>query len=555
MMAAIILALFSVSAQANAQRQVAAGFRISGVVVDAVTSVPVARAQVSISLEGEQTNTVAGDDGRFAFEGLAAGKYLLSATAPGYLHEGYKQHGQFFVGIATGKDQDTEHLIFRLDPEAVIYGRVTDDRGEAVRGAQVTLFASDPMRGSRERFVQSQAQTNDLGEYRLARLQPGKYYLAVQAHPWYAQSQLYSQTRQNSGFVGSGAGSSLASRIGPDPDAILDVVYPITFYPGVTDEQASAGLGLHAGDKQEANFILQAVPAAHLHIRVSPADVGTSFGIGATQRVFGTFTFGMNDVFGQVAPGEYEIAGLPPGELTLVLTTNKENEWTARSIEADTRSEGTIDASALPPTANVSGRILLPRGAGTIAGNVHLIRTEKTSLANPAAPLQKDGTFRLSEVQPGTYEVQVNLPSNDGYVQRISAKEAKVRGRAIIITAGSEVDLTVTLGQGRGHVTGTVQSEGKPASGVMILLVPESGLEMEQDSRLDESDSDGTFDLAGILPGEYVLLAIKDEWDLEWAKPDVLRPYLSAGQKISIAANQSIRVTVTAQDKGAAKKP
>src|SRR5437588_3570730 len=31
---------------------------------------------------------------------------FLSAAAPGYLHEGFKQHGGFFVGIATGKDQE-----------------------------------------------------------------------------------------------------------------------------------------------------------------------------------------------------------------------------------------------------------------------------------------------------------------------------------------------------------------------------------------------------------------------------------------------------------------
>jgi len=548
----LFLELFSTLGQASPQPQTRAqaAYRIGGVVVDDITNAPVARAQVSISLGGEQTNTVAGDDGRFAFEGLAAGKYVLSAAAPGYLHEGFKQHGGFFVGIATGKDQDSEHLIFRLHPEAVIYGRVTNERGEAVRAAQVALFSSDPMKGSGERFVRSQVQTNDLGEYRFAHLNAGKYYLAVQARPWYAQSQLSSQTRQNSGFGGSAAGSFAVSGISVDSDPILDVAYPITFYPGVTDEQASAALILNAGDKEEANITLQAVPAARLHVRVSPADAGTSFGVGASQRVFGTFTSVLNLVFGQVAPGEYEVAGLPPGELSLVLTTNRENEWTSRSIEADTRSEGVIDASALQATANVSGRILLPGGdPGAIAGNVHLANTATTTLPPATVPLRKDGTFSFPEIQPGTYKVQVNLSSNDCYIQHVSAKEAKVSGRAITIAAGSEVDLTVTLGQGRGHVTGIVQSEGKPASGVMVLLVPESGLEMEEDSRMDESDSDGTFNLAGILPGEYVLMAIEDGWDLEWAKPEVLRAYLSAGQKIAIAASQSIKVTVTAQEK------
>ena len=68
---------------------------------------------------------------------------------------------------------------------------------------------------------------------------------------------------------------------------------------------------------------------------------------------------------------------------------------------------------------------------------------------------------------------------------------------------------------------------------------------------MDESDSDGTFSLGGILPGDYVLLAIKDGWDLEWSNSDVLRPYLSAGQKMSIAANQSAKVTVSAQERTA----
>jgi hypothetical protein len=85
----------------------------------------------------------------------------------------------------------------------------------------------------------------------------------------------------------------------------------------------------------------------------------------------------------------------------------------------------------------------------------------------------------------------------------------------------------------------------------MVLLVPESGQDMEEDSRMDESDSDGTFSLGGILPGDYVLLAIKDGWDLEWSNSDVLRPYLSTGQKMSIAANQSVKVTVSAQDRTA----
>ena len=90
----LILTLLSLPAQANPQRQVAAGYRISGVVVDAVTNGPVPRAQVTISLGNDATTTTGADDGRFAFAGLQAGKYVLNATALGYVREGYNQHGE-----------------------------------------------------------------------------------------------------------------------------------------------------------------------------------------------------------------------------------------------------------------------------------------------------------------------------------------------------------------------------------------------------------------------------------------------------------------------------
>lgn len=547
-----ILTLLAALGQASPARQVGL-YRISGVVLNAVTHAPVAHAQLSISRGGEQVSTVAGNDGRFAFEKLEAGKYPLSATATGYLEEAYNQHGAFMVAIAVGQDQDTEHLVFHLHPQALIYGRVTDERGEAVRGAQVALFASDLGRGSHARSIRGEKQTNDLGDYRFAHLAPGKYYLAVQAHPWYAQSRLPGgMTRQDAGSIGDRGHPFAASGPSGGSDPALDVVYPIAFYPGVTDENSSTALVLSAGEREEANITLQAVPATHLRVTTGTSEGVTSFAVGASRRVFGTFAFGLNEVFGQVAPGEYEIAGLPPGDVTLVVTTNKANEWTTRSIEVDSRSQATIDSAALPATAKVSGRVFLPGPAAQTTGaSISLKSTSATTFPGVTAPLQDDATFNFPEMQSGTYRIEVNLPSGGQYVQKVVAKGAEISGREITITGGDDVNLTVTLGQGQGQVTGVVRSDGKPTSGVMVLLVPESAREMEEDSRMDESDSDGSFTLGGILPGQYILLAIKDGWDLEWAQPGVLAPYLRAGQQLTIAPNQSLKISATAQEKTA----
>jgi hypothetical protein len=311
-----ILALLATLGQANPQRQAGARYRISGVVVDASTGVPIPRAQVSIFVGNEEIGTTASDAGQFAFEGLDAGKYRLYAAASGYLREAYGQQGAFLVAIATGNGQDSEHLVFRLHPQALIYGRVTDERGAAVRRAQVQLFTFHRSRASQRQYVQAQTQTNDLGEYRFAHLLPGKYSLAVQAQPWYAQAQLTLQPGYGGSFgeanIGIGSRRSIVfsgASVGPDP--LLDVVYPITFFPSVTDERSSTELVLSAGDKQEANITLQSVPAIHLRVKTLPADTGTSFGIGASQRAFGTMSFGLSAVSGQVSPDEYEVAGLP----------------------------------------------------------------------------------------------------------------------------------------------------------------------------------------------------------------------------------------------------
>ena len=184
----------------------------------------------------------------------------------------------------------------------------------------------------------------------------------------------------------NGGPSFFASGPGVGSDPILDVVYPVTLYPWVSDEGSSAGLVLRAGEKQEANITLRAVPATRLRLTAVNNEGATSFDVGASQRVFGTFAFGLNNVFGQVAPGEYEVAGLPPGELTLVLVASKANEWTSRSIEVDSRV-GTIDAAVLPATAKVSGRIFLP-GASAASETGRAARCWAAAVRGIATPIR-----------------------------------------------------------------------------------------------------------------------------------------------------------------------
>jgi hypothetical protein len=521
------------AAPSVAAQQSQHGYRIAGVVVDSATGAPVPHAEVLILLWGEDTKAIAGDDGRFVFQGLAPAKYPLSATAHGYVREGYQQHGGYTTGIAVGDGLDSEHLVFRLHRQAVITGRVTDEYGEPLRQAQIILLTFENGAGSRTPPDQGRTTTDDLGEYRFPHLLPGKYYVAVSARPWYAQTELISATNRN----------NPSSKLEANP--LLDVVYPVTFSPNATDGRAAEELLLSAGETKQADIHVQAVPSIHLRLTNLPTDENASISFSASESLFGSLDEAVNIVSGQIAPGEYEVAGLPPGDVALEVMQNGSQSNISRTIRTNLRESDSLDIAGKGATANVTGRVILhDQDEYPEQGQVSL-RNENNQNASTA--LQKDGTFSFPAVQSDTYKVFVSFPDGDEYIENLSATGAATHGREVTISGAGDVQLLITAGQAEGELTGVAKLDGKPTSGVMVLLVPENGENLEENSHLDQSDSDGTFTLAEIPPGKYKLMAIEDGWELERTNWSALQPYLEKGQPLEFSGNEKKNVVVQIQ--------
>jgi hypothetical protein len=531
--------LFAAATCAGAQ-QSQRGYRIAGVVVDSATGAPVPHATVSVFQDAEETQSTSGEDGRFAFSGLAAAKYPLSATAHGYVREGYQQHGAYTTGIAVGDGLDSEHLVFRLHRQAVITGRVTDEFGEPLRQAQIILLSFDSGTGSRTPSDQGRTATDDLGEYRFPHLLPGKYYVAVSAHPWYAQTELNSATNSaESGFSANGRSSK------PNVNPLLDVVYPVTFSPNATEGRTAEELILVAGETKQADILVQAVPAVHLHLTNLSTDENAQINFSARESLFGSLYEAVNTVSGQISPGEYEVAGLPPGDIALEVMQNGSQSRTSRTIRTNLRGSDSLAVAGSGATANVTGRVILhDQDESPEQGQVSL-RNENNQNASTA--LQQDGTFSLSAVQSDTYKIFVNFPDGEEFIEKLSATGATTHGREVTISGAGDVQLLITAGQAEGELTGVAKLDGKPTSGVMVLLVPETDENLEENSHLDQSDSDGTFALAEIPPGKYKLMAIEDGWELERTNWSALQPYLEKGQPLEFSANEKKKVVVQVQ--------
>jgi hypothetical protein len=65
--------------------------------------------------------------------------------------------------------------------------------------------------------------------------------------------------------------------------------------------------------------------------------------------------------------------------------------------------------------------------------------------------------------------------------------------------------------------------------------------------RRDQSDSDGTFTMREVLPGSYTVIALENAWDLDWASPSVLQPYLKNGTSVEVTGERKLNVRVQLQ--------
>lgn len=504
---------------------VAGKYTISGVVVSATTGQSLEGAEVraqSVGPGGAMAETTTDAEGRFVLAGLPAAKYLLSASRHGFITAPYDDHDGFSTAIVTGNGLVSGGLTFRLLPQATIEGTVTDDFGDPVQHAEVSLYRRE-MRDVPGKIVRhGMIMTDDLGIYEFERLAPGDYYIAVSATPWYA-------TRPQP--VRDAQGNTIAEAT----RSPLDVAYPLTFFDGVTDSDSATPIRLKGGDEAKADFVLYPVPAVHLSVRVPTGRRGQ----GISAPMIWQTAFGGRVVVnptGYIYNRVWTLAGIAPGHYEIQF---RGPDGTVRSIpNVDTASaaDAVIDASQATRLADVSGQVALADGE-KLPNRVAIALQPLNGTSTNGVSLNGDGTFTLHGVAPGTYEFRAVTPIAPLAVVQMLASGAAVHGR--MLTVGAQpVTLAAILAEGSSTVTGFAESGGRRAPGVLVLLVPRNPAAGSDRFRRDQSDSDGSFALNDVTPGQYTLVAIEDGWTLDWARPEVIARYLAKGRQLTVSPHE-----------------
>jgi 5-hydroxyisourate hydrolase-like protein (transthyretin family) len=541
----IFILTVGLAAQNPLPAKSAANFRITGKVVSSVTGQPLADVKVSI-YSGDNNefsqHAATGADGRFAFAGLPAAKYSLFGSAYGYRTQGFHQHGDFFIGIAVGPDLGSENLTFRLVPDARVEGTVTDEDNEAVRNASVTLYQRSSDTGRQLTRPIASAAADDRGHYSFGHLAPGTYFVAVSARPWYAQ---YGNPGERP------TDSDDAARVAEEHQQ-LDVAYPMTFYPSADDSSGATAIILHPGDRVTADVAIRAMPAVHLRVKTGDEDnktAGDNTPRGfprVSQRIFEGALVPVMSAQGQTTTvGAYEYTGIAPGHYVVEMPEpgGKRAGWFK---EMDLSGTVEIDARENPPLVSIAGALMLEGGARP-SGKIYVVLANRASAETFVAEVNAKGNFDFNdmEVRPGTYDIVLN--NAPGFqIKSMLAKGARAVGQTLEISANS-VQLVVTATHAVARIDGTVIRDDKPFAGAMVVLVPRDPTSNLTLFRRDQSDSDGTFTLREVLPGPYTVIALENGWELDWANPATLQPYLKNGTPIEVTGEGKLNVKVQLQ--------
>jgi hypothetical protein len=306
----------------------------------------------------------------------------------------------------------------------------------------------------------------------------------------------------------------------------------MTYFDSTTDEVSATGIVLAGGSREEANVILRAVPALHLVVETPTQQAGSIARAELRKTIFGTEVSAESAGFlDAMRTGTVEFTGVAPGHYELTQGDPP------RVAELDATTSQQVDPNLGTPTVAVSGSLQASNGSA-LPANLGIILSSLED--KPYAPLQtqcNNGSFNFAAVPPGAWELILASPTKSLPITAISIGN-RTRAGSKLTVRDKPIQLVAMVNQSETRVEGFARNkDGKGQSGVMIVLVPKEMAAFLSLARRDQSDSDGSFSLRDVVPGQYTVVAIQDSWELDWARQEVISRYLSHGVAVTVTVS------------------
>jgi hypothetical protein len=402
---------------------------IEGTVVDALTHEPVKKA--SVMLNGRLGLIAVTDaSGHFAFRQLPAGQYLVQAQSAGYPvgRFGIELNRQASVTIA-GEEQKRD-VTLSLTPGASVRGRILDEEGNPM--PQCTVSAMQRTTTERSNGLVNAnggAQSDENGEYRIANLPAGKYYLMANCPQTIPLPHA---------FIRRGSAADLTR-----------LAYRNLFYPGTSDPSGAARVELQSGGLV-AGIDFRMVPASGVTVRgrIRPSSFEGNSQVNLQpsdplRRWVGQLGGRVNS-----STGEFQFPNVQPGsyELEAFATAGKQSYFARVPVEVGTSAPDPVEL-LMSPGAQISGTLVIevddkqPPNPNPVRIMLNPLGSQMFFGPSPQAEVKSDGAFVFESVMPGRWRVQLNGP---GYVKSVALGDQEISGDEIEITlAGGPLKIVV----------------------------------------------------------------------------------------------------------------
>ena len=228
-----------------------------------------------------------------------------------------------------------------------------------------------------------------------------------------------------------------------------------------------------------------------------------------------------------------------------------------QECQLDVGSASIDDVSlVLAPGTDLSGTIKLTDGADVKTSGLRVMlepREVGMMRATPGSLSSAGGNFTIKDVVPDYYIVRLFGLPDCCYVKSIRFGDAEITDNGVDLTAGvTPADFVITISPGAGQVAGSVQNDKQePATSALVVLVPQGDRQQfQQYYRTTSTDQNGQYTLKGIVPGEYRLYAFDGLEAGAFMDPDVMKPFESKGERVSVKENghESVQLKLIATE-------
>ncbi len=433
-----------------------------GIAVDSTTQKPLAGVHIRLATlknpeqdVAEAYGATSDRAGHFSIPDLPPGPYLLLPQFRGYL---YVPKSAPAITLKPG-----QHLEFRLEltPRATITGHVLDTDGEPVKGVWVLAEAVSPGWNQSVHSDKLMAATDERGYYPI-RAFPGKFYLRA------------SGANRDSAYFPS--------------SSVKELAVPVEARAGAEVSGFDIRIAAQAPQSFAISGVVKNIPEGERGTQVTLTPEGNSTSLDPN--------------------GKFDFANIRSGPHTLTARTAK-----ASSPPVEVRIED-ADISGLElsllPNGDLTGVLEIvgaKPGATLPSLKVRPMSVDRAYFEAPAeAAIQPDGSFRIDNMPPGKFRLNVFPLPESAYIRSVFHGGVELVDQTIQVKAGSSAALRIVVSVDGGEIAGAVRNaqNEKPDSPVFVVLAAPGSQHQE-----NRAGPDGNFSFRGLRPGKYRLLAVE----------------------------------------------